>query len=260
MANRTALITGGASGIGTVTAQILAEKGHNIIINYRKSRDKAQQLVEYLEKNYSIQAMAIQGDIAFYSDCQKMYKEILSAFTHVDILIHNAGPYIRERKKMTNYEIEEWNYLINGNLNAVFYLSKLFLPLMRKQKWGRIITLGFDRVETAPAWVERSAFAAAKTGLASLTKTLSREEAENGITVNMVSPGDIEAFWKEKRIAEAEHIVDDETPIGRPGTGEDIARVIAFLCDDQSDFITGAIIPVTGGKDVLGKMKYRKNG
>jgi 3-oxoacyl-[acyl-carrier protein] reductase len=171
----------------------------------------------------------------------------------VDVLVHNAGPYIHERKKLTDYSFEEWDYLIQGNLTAVFYLSKLIIPVMRKQSWGRIITLGFDRVETTPGWIYRSAFAAAKTGLASLTRTIAMEEAEHGITANMICPGDITKEWKEKSIKESISLSGEKHSVGRLGTGEDIARVIQFLIDDRSDFITGSIIPVTGGVDVLGK-------
>jgi 3-oxoacyl-[acyl-carrier protein] reductase len=121
---------------------------------------------------------------------------------------------------------------------------------MRNQKWGRIITIGYDRVETAPGWIYRSAFAAAKTGVASLTRTIAIEEAENGITANMVCPGDIINEWKESNIEDA----IGTSRIGRKGTGEDIARVIAFLIDEKSDLITGSVIPVTGGLDVLGKV------
>ncbi len=159
---------------------------------------------------------------------------------------------------MADYEIKEWDYLINGNLNAVFYLSNLLIPYMRKQKWGRIITVGFDRVESAPGWIYRSAFAAAKSGLASLTKTIALEEAEHGITANMVCPGDIIGEWKEREIMESLKEKDDSVPVGRPGTGEDVSRVISFLADENSSFITGSVIPVTGGKDVLGKV-YRGN-
>jgi 3-oxoacyl-[acyl-carrier protein] reductase len=154
---------------------------------------------------------------------------------------------------MTEYSFEEWNYLIQGNLTAVFYLSKLIIPVMRKQNWGRIITLGYDRVETSPGWIYRSAFAAAKTGIASLTRTIAMEEADYGITANMICPGDITNEWKEKNIIEAIKARDENSTIGRKGTGEDIARVIRFLIDVNSDFITGSIIPVTGGIDVLGK-------
>jgi 3-oxoacyl-[acyl-carrier protein] reductase len=184
-----------------------------------------------------------------------LVEKVLSSFSHIDVLVLNAGPYIRERKKMTDYSFDEWDYLINGNLNGAFYLSKLVIPVMRKQQWGRIITLGYDRVETAPGWIYRSAFAAAKTGLASLTRTIALEEAENGITANMVCPGDIVDEWKEKSISSAQSNYEGSSraPVGRPGTGEDISRVISFLIDEKSSFITGSIIPVAGGTDVLNK-------
>ncbi|MDQ1145430.1 3-oxoacyl-[acyl-carrier protein] reductase [Bacillus sp. SORGH_AS 510] len=253
MNKKTALITGGASGIGKKTAIHLAEKGYQLVINYRNSESEALSLVKQLKEYYGTKSIAVQGDIAIEEDCDRIVRDAFSAFSTIDVLIHNAGPYIHERKKLTEYSFEEWNYLLNGNLTAVFYLSKLIIPTMRKQNWGRIITLGYDRVETAPGWVYRSAFAAAKAGLASLTRTMAMEEAEFGITVNMVCPGDITSEWKEKNIEEA--IGAMHGSIGRQGTGEDIARVIAFLTDEKSDYMTGSIIPVTGGVDVLGKIK-----
>jgi 3-oxoacyl-[acyl-carrier protein] reductase len=254
--NRTALITGGATGIGKRTAVQLASEGVNLIINFRTSRDKAEELANELTERFGTENCIEYGDITNYHECQKLVTNGLKIFPTIDILVHNAGPYVHERKKMVDYSVEEWQYLINGNLNSAFYLSRTLIPLMRQQKWGRIITIGFDRVESAPAWIYRSAFAAAKTGLASLTKTIAIEEAEYGITANMICPGDIVGEWKEKDINESVDYLDTLVPVGRPGTGEDISRVISFLVDEKSDFITGSIIPVTGGKDVLGKV-YR---
>lgn len=254
---KTALITGGASGIGKKTAELLAENGYQLVINYRKSESEAVFLGKQLGERFGIKTTAIQGDVANKEDCERIVNETLSEYSSVDVLIHNAGPYIHERKKLTEYSFEEWNYLIQGNLTAVFYLSKLIIPVMRKQSWGRIITLGYDRVETSPGWIYRSAFAAAKTGLASLTRTIAMEEAGHGITANMICPGDITNEWKEKDIIEAVMARGENNTIGRQGTGEDIARVIRFLTDNHSDFITGSIIPVTGGMDVLGKT-FRK--
>jgi 3-oxoacyl-[acyl-carrier protein] reductase len=255
--NKTALITGGATGIGRRTALQLAAEGINLIINYRNSKIEAEELAADITKRYNTKNICVEGDITRYEDCENIVSQAMKIFSSIDIIVHNAGPYISERKKMADYEIHEWNYLINGNLNAVFYLSNLLIPSMRKRNWGRIITVGFDRVESAPGWIYRSAFAAAKSGLASLTKTLALEEAEYGITVNMVCPGDIIGDWKEKAIEEARNQHDDSVPVGRPGTGEDISRVISFLANDHSSFITGSIIPITGGKDVLGKI-YRE--
>lgn len=255
MKKKTALITGGAAGIGKRTAFQLAEMGYELAINYRQSEQEASALIKELETKYGTKNISIQGDVAKMDDCTRMVENVLSQYSSIDVVIHNAGPYIHERKKLTDYTLEEWDYLISGNLNAVFCLSKLILPLMRKERWGRIITMGFDRVETAPGWIYRSAFAAAKTGLASLTKTIAIEEAEFGITANMVCPGDIVSEWKEKSIADS--IKGGSAPVGRYGTGEDIARVISFLIDEKSDFITGCIIPITGGMDVLGKSLNR---
>lgn len=231
----------------------LAEKGYQLAVNFRNSEADAIALARDLSKCYGTKNITIQGDVAVQEDCVRIVDEAFSAFETVDVLIHNAGPYIHDRKSLADYTFEEWNYLIQGNLNAVFYLSKLIIPAMRNQKWGRIITLGYDRVETAPGWVHRSAFAAAKTGLVSLTRTIALEEAENGITANMVCPGDITNEWKERSIEEAFSAANNKSSVDRQGTGEDIARVIAFLIDDKSDFITGSVIPVTGGMDVLGK-------
>ena len=256
MKKKTALITGGATGLGKKTAFQLAEEGYQLAINYRNSNQEAILLSKELEEKTGSKIICIQGDVANQIDCMRIAETVISEFTSIDVVIHNAGPYVRERKKMTEYSFEEWNYIINGNLNAVFYLSKAIIPIMREQQWGRIITMGFERVETTPGWVYRSAFAAAKTGLASLTKTIAIEEAANGITANMVCPGDILSHWKEKGIEEA--IINERVPVGRQGTGEDISRVIAFLVDEKSDFITGCIIPVTGGMDVLGKA-YTQN-
>lgn len=258
MKNKTALITGGAVGIGRRTAQQLAAEGINVIINYRSSKNEALELATYLTERYSTRNICIQGDITEYEACRKIVADALKEFPAIDIVVHNAGPYVSERKKMGEYGIDEWNYIINGNLNAVFYLSNLIIPSMRERKWGRIITVGFDRVESAPGWIYRSAFAAAKSGLASLTKTIALEEAENGITANMVCPGDIIGDWKEKAIEDSLHTVDPTVPVGRPGTGQDVSRVISFLANEQSSFITGSIIPITGGKDVLGKIFREK--
>ncbi|PLT34994.1 SDR family oxidoreductase [Bacillus sp. V5-8f] len=254
MMEKIALITGGATGIGRTTAKVLAESGISVAFTYRKSKAEAENLANELASVYGVSGFAVKADAADESECKRAVSDIMGKYGKVDILIHNAGPYIHERKSMAEYTSEEWRYLINGNLNGFFYMAKEIIPHMRKNKWGRIVTFGFEKSETAPGWIYRSAFAAAKSGLTSLTKTLALEEASFGITVNMVSPGDVIGKWKEESIDSAKERKDETVPVGRPGTGEDLARVIRFLCDEKSDFITGSVIPVTGGKDVLHKI------
>ena len=251
---RTALITGSASGLGRVAAERLAQDGYSIITTYLHSKERAEAFMNELAEKYKISARALPYDAVKREAHRELLQECRKLGLHIDILLHNAGPYIQERKTMTEYTEEEWYYMINGNLTSFFLLARELIPPMRQNGWGRIITMGFDQSNTAPGWKYRSAFAAAKSGLTSLTKTLAIEEAEHGITVNMVCPGDIVHPYKEMsepdRKAETENV-----PVGRPGTGADIARVISFLCEQDSDFITGAVIPVTGGQNVLSKYR-----
>ncbi|MCQ6282848.1 SDR family oxidoreductase [Bacillus sp. EB600] len=258
MQDKVALITGSATGLGKRAALELAKEGIDIVLNYVHSAEKAWETSRFISETYGVRSIAIQADISLYEDVQNLIRLTLSEMGRIDILIHNAGPYIKERKNMSDYTMDEWHLMINGNLNSVFYLSKLVLPFMRQNQWGRMITIGFDRAETAPGWKYRSAYAAAKSGVVSLTKTLALEEAENGITVNMVCPGDIPDGYKEMNIGDVRGQNNRSNPIGRTGTGEDIARVIHFLCKEDSDFITGSVISVTGGKNVLNNNSSKK--
>jgi 3-oxoacyl-[acyl-carrier protein] reductase len=150
-----------------------------------------------------------------------------------------------------DYKPEDIQYLMNGNLVGTMLLDHRVLPGMRSRQWGRIIHFGFGHASEARSWPHRAVYAAAKVGLVSFTKTLAVEEAASGITVNMICPGDIRGDNKEKSIVDVEGIIDDESPRGRPGTGEDVARMIAFLCLPESDFITGNTIDVSGGLDPI---------
>lgn len=252
MEKRVAIVTGSAKGLGKMSAIELAKTGVNVVINYVHSQKEAEATATFITKTYGVQALAIQGDMGKRADVQRLVAESKEKMGSIDILIHNAGPFIREKKKLSDYRLEEWQQMIDGNLNSFFYLLKEILPMMQKKQWGRIVMLGFDKVGQAPAWKYRSAYAAAKTGSASLTRTLALEEAENGITVNMVCPGDITGQWKERTIEGARMAVDEGLAM-RSEVGEDIARTVAFLCDEKSDKISGAIIEVTGGKEILAK-------
>jgi 3-oxoacyl-[acyl-carrier protein] reductase len=247
---RHALITAGAKGLGRKVTELLLERGYSVTVNYRSDEAAMQSLQEkYAHLKDRIQF--VRGDVTKKDDLSALVEAALQRFGRIDCLINNAGPYIFERKKLADYTEEEWYEMIEGNLSAVFHLVKKTIPVMRKQRFGRIITYGFQGAADAPGWVHRSAFSAAKVGLVSLTKTIALEEAEYGITANMVCPGNIVGEMKEATIAYARTKKDEETPIGRSGTGEDIARMIAFLCEEDSDMITGAVIDVTGGVNVL---------
>jgi 3-oxoacyl-[acyl-carrier protein] reductase len=247
---KVALITGSAKGLGKMTALALADQGCDIVINYRSSEKEAIQLKEAI-LHTGRRCFTFQADITQSGQLKDMVEAVAREWGGIDILINNAGPFIRERRLFADYASEEIRYLMNGNLISVMELDHLVLPYMRSKNWGRIIHFGFGHAAEARGWPHRAVYAAAKVGLVSFTKTLAVEEAGQGITVNMICPGDIHGLNKEKMIAEVEHEVDKESPRGRPGTGEDIARVIAFLCLAQSDFITGNIMEISGGLDPI---------
>lgn len=249
---KTAFITGGTKGLGKSTAEALAQKGYHLILNYRTEYLDTKEWIQYLRDTYYIDVRLVKGNLSIVEDCKRVASFVKDNVPHLKAVVLNAGPYMAERKRFTEYSEDEWKDLMNGNLSSTFYILKELIPLLRKNK-GRIITFGFDQVETTPAWMYRSVFAAAKTGLASLTKTLALEEAPYGITVNMICPGDITMEWKEKNIEDAFYYHDPKKPVGRPGTGEDISRMVTFLCDEKSDFITGSIFHINGGQNVLVK-------
>lgn len=251
---RHAVITAGSKGLGKMVTEELLKKGCSVTVNFRSDLARINELKEEW-KEYGDRIQFVQGDVTKKEDIKYIFTQAMERFGRIDYLINNAGPYIAERKKLVDYTDDEWYEMIEGNLSAVYHFLKLTVPVMRKQKFGRIITYGFHEAEHAPGWVYRSAYGAAKVGLVSLTKTVALEEAEHGITVNMISPGDIVGEMKELNIQEARKMQDPNTPIGRPGSGEDIARVIAFLCDEDSDMITGSVISVAGGVDVVNKFR-----
>ncbi len=250
MERKIALITGSAKGLGKMTALTLASQGHHIALNYVNSKHEAEELQQQIEA-MGVQCIAIQANVSQASEIDYLIDQVEQRLGTVDILVNNAGPFIRERRLFIDYEREEIMEMLQGNLIGTMLLDHRVLAGMRERKWGRIIHFGFGHAAESRAWPHRAVYAAAKVGLVSFTKTLAVEEASSGITVNMICPGDIRGDNKEKRIEEVLGMSDGETPRGRPGSGEDIARVIAYLCDEDSDFITGNIMDISGGLDPI---------
>lgn len=248
MKKRVAWIVGGVTGLGVQIIRELAENGYHIATNYRRSQKAGERLKQELEQK-GYECLLMQGDAGSYEDIARMTREVMDVYGRIDAVVLTAGPFIFRKIPTVEFELEQWRELVEGNLSSFYYLTKSVIPIMRQQKFGRLLTFGYPEAEYAPAWEGFSLYAAAKSGLVSLTRTLAKEEVAHGITVNMVIPGDIRHPYKEAPISAARGVYDEHTPVGRPGTGGDIARVVRFLLEDDSDFITGAVIPVTGGFD-----------
>ncbi|MBU9712939.1 SDR family oxidoreductase [Evansella tamaricis] len=246
---RHALITAGSKGLGKKVTERLLRDGFSVTVHYRS--EEGMEAIKEEWSTYVGQLQFVRGDITKKEDLRRIALETMNRWGRIDVLVMNAGPYVFERKKLMDYSEGEWHEMMDGNLHSAFYLFKEIIPIMRKQNYGRIVTYAFQGADHTPGWLFRSAFAAAKVGLVSLTKTISIEEAEHGITANVICPGKIVGNMKEATIEESLRIKDSDTPIGRSGTGEDIARTVSFLCDEKADMVTGAVIEVTGGMDVL---------
>lgn len=251
LAGKVALITGSATGIGNLVARTLAAQGCHVSLNYVRRQQEAEVSCAYITATHGVQAIALYGDVGQRDDVASLVTQTQEKLGHIDICIHNAGPFLRQRKRFAAYSEEDMHMLVETNLLGVLRLNRLLLPAMRQQRWGRIVHFGFGHSGEAPGWPERAVYAASKVALVSFTKSLAVEEAHAGITVNMVCPGDIKGDYKEAAIAQAIGKVDEENPPVRPGTGEDVARVVAFLCHPQSDYVTGNVIDVHGGYDPI---------
>lgn len=250
---RVALVTGSATGLGRAVALALAEAGCDVAVNYVHSAAEAEALARGIA-DLGRRAASFQADVSEAEAAEGLVAATESIFGRVDILVHAAGPFLFERRALADLSPEEWRRLLDGNLTAAFHLVRRALPGMRARRWGRIVLFGFSEAGQAPGWPGRAAYASAKVGVVSLARSLAVEEAPHGVTVNVVCPGDIRHPWKERRIAEARGARDERTPVGRPGTGEDVARVVRFLCEEDSDFLTGNVIEVTGG---LSPLRFR---
>lgn len=253
-----AIITAGSKGLGKKVTEAFLKGGCSVTVNYHSDLTRVTELKEEWS-DYLDRLQFVQGDITKKADIESIVNEAMNRFGRIDYLINNAGPYVFEQKKLVDYKDEEWDMIISGNLTAVYHFAKLVIPIMRAQNFGRIITYGFQDAEHTPGWFYRSAYGAAKVGLVSLTRSIAIEEATHGITANMVCPGDIQGDMKESDISVARTSQDADpanTPIGRSGTGEDIARLIKFLCEDDSDLITGSVISASGAINVVNRRRH----
>jgi 3-oxoacyl-[acyl-carrier protein] reductase len=250
LSKQVVLLTGGAKGLGRHMALTLAAAGYRVAFTYRTSECEASALTKQIEAAGG-EALALQADISRSDELSPLVERVIQLYGHIDILINNAGPFTRQRRKFSEYDQSEIHYLINSNMIAAMELDLLVLPGMRERGFGRIIHFGFAHASETRAWPHRAVYAAAKVGLLSFTKTLAVEEAEYGITVNMVCPADIKGVNKHRSIAEVSGEIDEESPRIRPGSGEDVSRMVHFLLQPESDFITGSIIDVSGGMDPI---------
>ncbi len=239
---RVALVSGSSRGIGRAIALELGRAGCDVVINYVSNVAAAMEVVEHI-RGFGRRCEAYQADVARADQAGAMMDSAEQALGPIQILVNNAG--ITRDRSFMKLGREEWDEVLRVNLDGPFNLIKRCLPKMVQSRWGRIVNIA--SVVGQMGNFGQSNYAVTKGGVISLTKTLAREVASKGVTVNAVAPGYIEtdmtAVVPEDGLEEVRRL----TPIGRLGTAEEVAFAVLFLADPRASYITGSVINVNGG-------------
>ena len=240
---KTAVVTGASRGIGAACAVAMAKNGYNVVLGYKKSKEKAENLAKVIIESYGVAAIAVCADVSDSSQADVLVETAFRNFGRVDVLVNNAG--IAGYKLFTDITDLEWQEMIGTNLTGVFNCSRAAAKYMINAKNGSIVNI-------SSMWGQVGAscevhYSASKAGVIGLTQALAKELAPSNVRVNCVCPGVIKTDMLSEIDEETISSLIEETPIGRLGTPKDIADAVAFLCSDGAGFITGQVLGVNGG-------------
>jgi 3-hydroxybutyrate dehydrogenase len=252
---KSAIVTGSTSGIGLGIARGLAESGVNVMLNGLGKPDDIEVVRSEIANGHNIKVAYSGADMSKPDEIAEMMADAEAAFGRIDILVNNAG--IQYVAPMEEFPVEKWDAILAINLAGAFHTTRLAISAMKRNGWGRIVNVASAHALVASPF--KSAYVAAKHGVAGLTKTAALEAAEHGVTVNAVCPGYVLTPLVEKQIPETakargiteQQVISDvllaAQPTKRFVTVEEIAATVKFLCSDDARSITGIALPVDGG-------------
>jgi 3-hydroxybutyrate dehydrogenase len=253
-AGKTAIVTGSTSGIGLGMAEALCKAGANVMLNGFGDASEIEALRSRLSRENNVGVSFNGADMTKPDEIGELFAAAEKQFGQVDIIVNNAG--IQHVAPVEDFPAEKWDAIIAINLSSAFHLTKHAVPGMKKRGWGRVINLASAHALVASPF--KSAYVAAKHGIAGFTKTIALEVAQSGITVNAICPGYVRTPLVDKQIpdqAKTRGISEDEViqvllsgqPTRRFVTVEEVGAFAVFLCSDGAASITGAILPIDGG-------------
>jgi 3-hydroxybutyrate dehydrogenase len=253
--DRTALVTGSTSGIGLAYARALAAEGANVVINGFGEAEAIEKERSAIESEFKVKARYSAANMMKPDEIAAMVAEAEKEFGAIDILVNNAG--IQHVAPVDEFPIDKWDQIIAINLSSAFHATRAALPKMKAKRWGRIINTASAHAFVASPF--KSAYVAAKHGIAGFTKTVALEVATKGITVNAIAPGYVWTPLVEKQIPDTmkargltkEQVINDVLLLAQPTkefvTVEQVAALAVFLCTDSAKSITGTTLPMDGG-------------
>ncbi len=239
---KVALVTGAAQGIGQAIAFNLAAAGAKVVINDFGQEAAAAAVVDTITQKGG-EALAIMANVADRQQTEDMVKQVVGRFGRIDILVNNAG--ITRDGLLATMSENDWDLVLSVNLKGAFNCSKAVIRPMIKARGGRIISI--SSVSGMMGNAGQTNYAASKAGLIGFSKSLAREAASRGITVNVVAPGLVDTHIKDHLTEEAENRLKQQIPLGRLGLPEDIAAMVTYLASPMAGYITGQVIAVDGG-------------
>jgi NAD(P)-dependent dehydrogenase (short-subunit alcohol dehydrogenase family) len=241
--DQVAIVTGASRGLGSGIALVLAERGADVVVNYMSAQTQAHEMVELI-KAQGCRALAVQADVGTEDGVRRLFDASLDQFGRLDILVNNAGT--SQPKDVFEMTLEDWDHLLRTNLTSCFLCSQAAMRIMAQQHSGRIVNIS-SVVGHQGALFGHLHYAATKSGMLGVTKTLARTAAPLGITVNAVAPGCIETELLHQTLGdERVEEMRDRIPLGL-GTIRDVGLAVAFLCGEGGRYITGATLDVNGG-------------
>lgn len=247
LTGKVAIVTGGARGIGASCAKMLGSCGANVIVNYINSKDKAQEVVEYIKHNGS-DAIAFCADVRDEDSVNSMANTAIEKYGKIDILVNNANINF-PIKPFVELDFKSIEDKILGETKAFYNCTKSVLNSMMKQKYGKLIYISSSLSrQTANGFF---AHAAAKSAVDAMAKTLALELGPYGIRANVIGPGLTDTDATSNQPKESKEMIANFTPLKRIGVPDDVARVVLFLASELSDYINGEYIPVNGGSFMI---------
>jgi acetoacetyl-CoA reductase len=235
------VVTGASRGLGRAIAEEVARGGAKVVVNYSRSKEPAEELVNEISEKGG-EAIAVQADVSDAGQAQKLIDQAIEEYGRIDVLVNNAGINIdRTLKKLS---VDDWDKVIQVDLNSAFYTVHAVLPHMTEQGGGKIINMSSFVGEAGN--IGQANYSAAKAGLLGFTKTAAKELARSGITVNAICPGFIETDMVASIPEDARNKLLKTVPLGRFGQPEEIARAVCYLVED-GDYITGQSLDINGG-------------